>query len=132
MSHVFAGILGAVAMSATLGAVQLASGSSLSGPPAVIAAHAQSDSINRALKSDRSSPITQTASSRTISVSPAGLEATSVLVRIPTSVPAIKSSDATRQLTPTQVRRAANFACEPVVSVLTDVAKTLSPGRCVT
>ncbi len=133
MSHIFAGIIGAVAMSATFGAVQLASGSSLTGEPASIAATAQSNSVNRSLKSDRAAPLTQASASRTISVAPAGLDSTSILVRIPATVTAVKSSDGiSRPLTPAQTRRASNFACEPVVSVLTDVAKVLGPGRCVT
>ena len=130
MSHIFAGILGAVAMSATFGAVQLASGSSLSGTPAVIAANAQSDAVNRSGKSDRSAPVTHASSSRTILVAPAGDDATSVLVRIPATVKA--SASAIRPLTPAQTRRASNFACEPVVSALTDVAKLLGPGCCMT
>ena len=130
MSHIFAGILGAVAMSATFGAVQLASGSSLSGSPAAIAADAQSNLVNRSIKADRAASVTQTASTRTISLKLSGLEDTSVLVRIPARV-AVKSSANVPRLTPAQTRRAANFACEPMVSVLTDVAKVLAPGRCI-
>ncbi|MDB5549109.1 MAG: hypothetical protein JWP21_2556, partial [Tardiphaga sp.] len=83
MSHVFAGILGAAAMSVAFGAVQFASGSSLTGEPAAIAATAQSNSVNRSVKSDRSPVVARTPSERTISVNLAGLTDTSVLVRIP-------------------------------------------------
>ena len=131
MSHIFAGILGAVAMSATFGAVQLASGSNLAGSPATIAADAQS--IWSIAQSRPIAPpaSTQTASTRTISLKLSGLEDTSVLVRIPARVEAKKASANTPRLTPAQSRRAANFACEPMVSVLTDVAKVLAPGRCI-
>ncbi len=130
MSHIFAGILGAVAMSATFGAVQLALGSGLSGAPAVIAGNAQSDSVNRSGKADRAAPVIHASSSRTILIAPAGVDATSVLVRIPATVKA--SASTLNPSTPAQTRRAANFACEPVVSALTDVAKLLGPGRCMT
>jgi hypothetical protein len=58
------------------------------------------------------------------------LSDTSVLVRIPTvraardglsALPPARSSD-----------RKVTVACEPVVSVLTEVAKLLQPGRCIT
>lgn len=132
MSHIFAGILGAVAMSATFGAVQFASGSSLTGAPETIAAVAQSDAVNRSAKSDRSFSAARTSASRTITVLPAGLDTTSVLVRVPVSVKETGAKFVQTQTSPAQSRRASNMACEPVVSVLTDVAKKLAPGRCVT
>jgi len=67
---------------------------------------------------------------RTISLRLDGLSDTSVLVRIPlarearnapTAPPVKKSGD-----------RKLAVACEPVVSVLTEVAKLLEPGRCIT
>lgn len=131
MSHVFAGLLGAAAMSVTFGAVQFASGSSLSGEPVAIAATAQSNSVNRAIKSDRSAAVARTQSERTISVNLAGLNDTSVLVRVPVTAPAKKVSDGSiAPKASASMRR--TVACEPVVSVLTDVAKLLEPGRCVT
>jgi hypothetical protein len=133
MSHVFAGILGAAAMSVAFGAVQFASGSSLTGEPAAIAATAQSNSVNRSVKSDRSPVVARTPSERTISVNLAGLTDTSVLVRIPANVPAKKMSPVS--VAPKALasnRQPSTVACEPVVSVLTDVAKLLGPGRCVT
>lgn len=133
MSHILAGLFGAAAMSVAFGAVQLASGSGLEGAPATIAAHAQSDAVNRSVKSDRASAASQAGATRTISLNLAGMNDTSVLVRIPANTP-VKASDAVSRppLSPQQARRAANFACEPVVSGLTEVAKLLGPGRCIT
>lgn len=133
MSHILAGIMGAAAMSVAFGAVQLASGSSLNGAPSTIAANAQSDSVNRAIKADRVTTVSQPSATRTISLNLAGLNDTSVLVRIPAKTPVKASgSDLRHTLSPQEARRAATFACEPVVSALTEVAKLLAPGRCVT
>lgn len=69
---------------------------------------------------------------RTISLRFNALSDTSVLVRVPVAkearnmppAPGVKpSGDRNRRMT---------VACEPVVSVLTEVAKLLQPGRCVT
>lgn len=91
--------------------------------------------INRAAKSDRIAgariPVGQR---QTISIRPDKVSGTSFLLRVPaepqeearnrTPIPGL-----TRQ--PANARRPA-VACEPVVSVLTEVAKQLQPGRCVT
>jgi hypothetical protein len=68
---------------------------------------------------------------RTISIRLDRLADTSVLIRIP----AVKE---TRNLPPAPLPlnkpgdRKLKVACEPVVSTLTEVAKLLQPGRCVT
>jgi hypothetical protein len=133
MSQLSRGLFAAVAVSALCGvggAVQFAAGRDLSGfaqnPPATLEA-----SINRAAKADRAARVPGAAmQTRTISLPLYGLSDTSVLIRIPVAREArngpaapvvIKSGD--RKLT---------VACEPVVSVLTEVAKRLQPGRCVT
>jgi hypothetical protein len=131
MSQLATGILGAIAVSLTCGAVQFALGRDLSG----IMPQPSRDSataVNRATKADRAARVAGAAQpTQTISLRVAALSDTSVLVRIregrknpPTNPPSrflTKSSD--RKLT---------VACEPVVSVLTEVAKLLQPGRCVT
>ena len=83
-------------------------------------------SINRATKADRgarlASPAAQT---QTISLRLKGLSDTSVLVRIPWP----RSPAAALRAFAGQVRRRTTaVACEPVVSVLTEVAKQLSPA----
>lgn len=123
------GIFGAVAVSLTFGAAQLASGLDL--------ASIQQDpvgtpdsAINRMVKADRAVGVAGTAApTRTISIRLHGLPDTSVLVRIPVAqearnrapAPSLKWGD-----------RKMAVACEPVVSVLTEVARQLQPGRCVT
>jgi|SRR6185437_113499 hypothetical protein len=86
--------------------------------------------INRAAKADRaalaSGPARQT---QTVALRLNDLADTSVMIRVPVArnvprAPAsllIKSGESKHTI-----------ACEPVVSVLTEVAKRLQPGRCVT
>ncbi|MEA2880850.1 MAG: hypothetical protein QOH32_69 [Bradyrhizobium sp.] len=130
MSKIFSGILGTLAVTLSLGAAQYASGSDLVGlarqssalPP-------QTATINRDSKADRAGLPANALKTRTISVSVDGLTDTSVLVRVPVARQEARNAPApvtTRQ----QVAR--TVACEPVVSVLTEVAKQLQPGRCVT
>jgi hypothetical protein len=54
---------------------------------------------------------------------------TSVLLRVPAATEAGNAKPASLLLTP---GRKPTIACEPVVSSLTEVAKLLQPGRCVT
>jgi hypothetical protein len=75
---------------------------------------------------------------RTISLRLDALTDTSVLIRLPVarqSDAGTKESDKqarnTRSLFKSQDRKT-SVACEPPVSVLTEVAKQLQPGRCVT
>jgi hypothetical protein len=124
-------IFGAAAVTLTFGAVQLASGrdlSSVSQEPAALAV----DGINRAAKADRAvGAARSSAQTQTISLRLNGLSDTSVLVRMPVAQAArpASSSPASSSLTAPGERK---LACEPVVSVLTEVAKQLQPGRCVT
>jgi len=108
MSRIFTGILGVVAVSLSFGAVQLASGSDL---------HRLRQSAASALKT------------QTISVRVDGLADTSILVRVPVARKEASSAPAPVVSTKPMAR---TVACEPVVSVLTEVAKQLQPGRCVT
>jgi hypothetical protein len=131
MSKTFAGILSAIAVSLSFGAVQFASGNDLHGvlkQPV----EAPAASINRGAKSDRADVSATALKTQTISVRVDGLTDTSILVRVPVA-------EATRKETrnapaPTLAKEPVSrtVACEPVVSVLTEVAKRLQPGRCVT
>ena len=117
-------VLGAAALSVTVGAVQFASGHDLSVP---LLAGNPADLVNRAAKSDRAALGAAVMPTRTIGFRPGDLPDTSVLVRIPLvraahAPPAIKSGQSGKPM----------VACEPVVSVLTEVARKLQPGRCVT
>lgn len=126
----FKGILGASAVSLTFGAVQLASGRDLgraSQAPVlqVSLLSAGAGSINRAAKADRLAGISASAGrTQTISLRLDGLSDTSVLVRLPVAHAARDTSFAK----PGDRK----VACELVVSVLTEIAKQLEPGRCVT
>ena len=140
MSNTRNGILGIIAVSATFGAAQLASGHDLtSGLKAFTGAPI--GGVNRAAKADR--PVTVTAPgspTQTISIRVDRIADTSVLVRIPRQQEAkssakAKSSVSSRVPAPALIQsqeRKATVACEPMVSVLTEIAKRLQPGRCVT
>jgi hypothetical protein len=137
MSQMFAGILGAVAVSLTFGAVQFASGSDLVTTGRDVSqadvSQANDDGVNRAAKADRANlSKTSIGQSETIAVRLDGVSDTSVLVRLPA-----KLREEARNRSPGAAKepvspRKTTVACEPVVSVLTEVAKLLQPGRCVT
>jgi len=131
MSQMRAGVLGAIAVSATLGAAQLASGHDLtSGLRAFSpASPAPAAGVNRAGKADRGVSVAlSSAPTQTISIHVDRFADTSLLVRIPRPQNAHKTAPALIK----SEERKPTLACEPVVSVLTDVAKHLQPGRCVT
>jgi hypothetical protein len=119
----------------TLGAVPLALGRDLTGASdhhwATAPAGVISTGVNRTAKTDRVAAAASAAVTRTISLQVNGLSETSVLLRIPVA-------DAAARRTPAPIlvksgeRKSATVACEPMVSVLTEVAKQLQPGRCVT
>jgi hypothetical protein len=138
MSGNFFGVLAAVAASLSFGAVQLASGGDLAvaGRNAGQGQGATNDNgVNRSAKSDRAGmPRIMAGQSQTISVRLDELSATSILIRLPARFgeeaqdrPAVP--DLAKQ--PVNTRKSM-VACEPVVSVLTEVAKQLQPGRCIT
>jgi hypothetical protein len=124
MSQLARGLFGAVAVTLSLGVAQLASGGDLTQ-----IAHSSGQSvdhhINREAKSDRAAVARQVRQSETVSVNMVGQ---SILVRIPSE----QLGEARR--TPSMLTPAAKrvVACEPVVSVLTELARQLQPGRCVT
>ena len=143
MSQMFSVQKVVVAAALTIAAAPFAMGGELPAwlvrSPVVATANApafvsdQSNAVERAGKSDRA-PVTRAGvASQTFSIEPSGLSGTSVLVRVVSQKPDRRVNDkpATQiQLRSKSVRPRA--ACEPVVSMLTEVAKRLEPGRCVT
>ena len=130
------GILSAIAVSLTCGAAQFALGRDLAVNPQDRLQQSMEDlatsgtAINRSAKTDRATGIAGSAAqSRTIMLRPEGQPDISVLVRIPMAQAARKGL--APSLTKSPDRKMA-VACEPMVSVLSEVAKLLQPGRCVT
>ena len=124
MSQIQKGIFGALAIGLTLGAVQLAFAHDLIGGSQA-AAVAGTD-VNRAAKSDRATVPVSPTRTQTIALRPNEVADTSVLVRVPVPTRPVPPSMSKPRNTKTAI------ACEPPVSVLTDVARLLQPGRCVT
>jgi hypothetical protein len=133
MSQIRKGIFSALALSAMFGAVQLAFAHDLMGAR-VAAPAAPETGINRAAKTDRAAVPSSPGQTQTFALRPDGLTDTSVLVRVPVAREArneARDRPAPPSVPKSGVRKTA-VACEPVVSVLTEVAKLLEPGRCVT
>jgi hypothetical protein len=143
MSRLATGIYGAIALSLTLGAAQLASGRDLSdaSQDGLQQDRLQSafreplttggTAVNRAAKADRvASMAGSPAQTRTIALRLEGFSDTSFLVRVSVANGADGASSAPALIKPGN--RKMMVACEPVVSVLTEVAKRLQPGRCMT
>ena len=131
MSQLSRGIVGAIAVSLTFGAA-LAANRDLGGTQA---SAVTSEAINRAAKADRADGAAGSAApTRTISLRLDALTATSVLIRLPVTQGNGKEARNNVPVPPVakpQARKT-TVACEPPVSVLTEVAKRLEPGRCVT
>lgn len=146
MSHLSTGALGLVAASLAFGGVQfgMASDDGLVRGDASLRSAVTRDiaaTVNRAIKTDRGAlvPAAADRTTTTLSFQLRGLDDTSIAMRLPTAEAArlraavsggiavnraaVKASDS---------RPKAMIACEPVVSPLTDVAKQLAPGRCLT
>jgi len=142
--------LALIAVGVGVGAIQLASGredlgaaiSADSGAGAALVVPSVSvrnvaTTVNRAAKSDRAvGSVSTSQTQRTITLRLEGIPDTSVLVQIPVQIgpkvqdeardgPAISSA-------PRSTTGKPMIACEPVVSVLTEVARRLPPGRCLT
>jgi hypothetical protein len=132
MSQILKGILGTLAVSLTLGAVQFASGHDLAGGKAIAtapeSAAAPVSITNRIAKADREALPAVRIRTRTVALRLDSLADTSVLIRVPVVAEETRARPLPSMLRPGR----AAVACEPVVSVLTDVAKQLQPGRCVT
>ena len=145
MSQLSKAIFGIIAVSLSLGAAQLASGHDLTDrwqavtetPTTGIAS-----AINRSSKADRALVVGGSSQqSQTISLRLESLSDTSVLIRMPVAKSSEKlidkpETDARNGAAPSLFKsgdgRKSAVACEPMVSVLTEVAKQLLPGRCVT
>ena len=136
MSQIFKAIFATLAVSATFGAVQLASGHDLIGGRQVASTEPAGE-INRGAKADRVVLKVAQNPTETITIRSVGLPDTSVVVRIPVAQapaqPAAREAVRIRPESPAKPGVATRvIACEPPVSVLTEVAKLLQPGRCVT
>ena len=136
MSQLSRGVFAAIAVSLTCGVVQFALGRDLSrGPQDTVSApeaatNVNNIDINRAAKADRAAGmVARPVQTQTISLRLDVLSDTSVLIRIP--VAQARKSPSAPAVTKSGERKMA-VACEPVVSILTEVAKQLQPGRCVT
>ncbi|MDD1527596.1 hypothetical protein C7U92_17475 [Bradyrhizobium sp. WBOS7] len=140
MSQIHKVFLGAIAMAATLGAVQLASGHDLADRWQAVAdlpshslSHAPAHNVNRAGKADRIAELKPAAvPTRTVSMRLNDLAATSVLLRVPAAIETGNAKPPALLQNQKKVRTKPTIACEPMVSSLTEVAKLLQPGRCVT
>ena len=134
MSQIFKAFLATLATSATFGAVQLASGHDLTGLrqlASTAASAVPAADINRGAKADRAALKAAPGQTETITIRSVGLEDTSVVIRFPVVAnEAVRNRPAPPATKPGAAKTA--IACEPPVSVLTEVAKLLQPGRCVT
>jgi hypothetical protein len=143
MSQIFKAILAGLAITAGFGAVQLASGHDLTGLRQ-LAATAPAADVNRAAKADRVVLRAAPGQTETITIRGVSLEDTSVVVRVPVvqapvvqapvvQTPVAREDVRNRPASPAKPGASKmTVACEPPVSVLTEVAKLLQPGRCVT
>ena len=137
MSQIFKAISVALAITAGLGAAQLASGHDLAGR-LQLAATAPAADVNRAAKADRVVLRAAPSQTETITIRGVSLEDTSVVVRVPVvqapvQTPVVREDVRNRPASPAKPGASKmTVACEPPVSVLTEVAKLLQPGRCVT
>ena len=130
-------VFGAAALAVSVGVAQLAAGGDLRQSQLQSQPEARAElqsaalvTVNRTAKADRASS-GAVAPGLTFAVRPIDAAASSYLVRIPV----VASSEAPRPAPtrPAQIPSGKPMvACEPVVSMLTDVAKLLQPGRCVT
>jgi hypothetical protein len=126
-------IFGTLAVALSFGAAQLAFGRDLAETAISAAPSGTPDAaINRATKADRVAGLVASAApTRTVSLRFDGLSDTSVLIRVPLVTDATPNARGGSSVTKPGDQRIA-VACEPVVSVLTEVARHLQPGRCVT
>ena len=129
MSQIIKGIFGALAVTLAFGALQYASGHDFVGRQTV--SLAPETGVNRTAKADRVTVVPSPTPTQTIALRFDSLADTSILLRVP-----VVKSEARSRPTPPQVTKSGvwkrTVACEPVVSVLTEVAKQLEPGRCIT
>jgi hypothetical protein len=157
MSYIRKGILGAAVISVSFAAAQFALGEDLT--VGMRTAGIPDQAVDRSAKTDRAPILAEpVAPTQTISIHVDRVPDTSVLVRIPVAAhedqgstdkpgadqgTAVNQDSANQGSAPQgnaapaaqQVRephKGPLASCEPVVSVLTDIAKRLQPGRCIT
>ncbi|WP_312010197.1 hypothetical protein [Bradyrhizobium cenepequi] len=123
--------MGTLAVSLTFGAVQFAAGHDLVGGGSLTTSTKEEHNVNRAAKADRAAVPAATGKTETISLKLDSLAESSVVIRVPIIRDEARSRPKPPELIKSGERRM-TVACEPVVSVLTEVAKRLQPGRCVT
>lgn len=136
-SGISKGIFGAAILSLTFGALAWGRDLVQQDPrnQFVKVGAATSATINRAAKADRAARVGGSViQTQTVGLRLNDLANTSVLIRVPV---AREIRNQTRNGAPGSLliksgESKATVACEPVVSVLTEVAKRLRPGRCVT
>ncbi len=148
MAHLASGTLGVMAGVLALGAVHLevAAGNGLLGPaqrgdaattiPARADTRAIAINVDRSAKGDRDLAVAP-AGGLTISFMVPGVSDSSVMVRMPSGeADALRKAPASSTIGKESSERSTvakrPVACEPVVSVLTPVAKQMGAGRCVT
>jgi hypothetical protein len=131
MSQIHKAFLGAVAITFALGAAQLASGHDLADRWQAVSDKPGHD-VNRAGKADRLADIKPGVPTRTVSMRLNDLADTSVLLRVPAVIETGNAKPPVVLQNQKQGRNKPTIACEPIVSSLTEVAKLLQPGRCVT
>ena len=135
-------VLSAIASALSVGAVQFAAGHDLTA--GLLSPASTSDLVNRSAKADRAQVLPSVGQTKTISLRLSQFADTSFLLRVPAAqMPAntagesmgttaspsqlvIKSDETKRETAKRPI------ACEPSVSILTEIAKSLQPGRCVT
>jgi hypothetical protein len=124
------GIFGAAVLSLTFAAV--AYGRDLIGQDGVSPLNVDtSATINRSAKADRGARASGASlQSQTVAMRLNDLANTSVLIRVPVARAAGNGAPASLLIKSGEGKRA--VACEPPVSVLTEIAKRLQAGRCVT
>lgn len=145
MSKVSSLVVGVVSGAAMFGAIQYASGNDLSGSSlrgtlterdTAISTASFNPTVNRTAKGDRDTTPAKFDPGQTLSFHVHGLTDTSVLLRLAGPGPAPKAQEkpaSTKATPPADLKpRKATVACEPPVSMLTEVARSLQPGRCVT
>ena len=131
MLQIHQAFFGAAAIVFALGAAQFASGHDLADRWSGTSKAPAGDIVNRSAKADRiADPRPAAIPTRTVTLRLNDLADTSVLLRVPT-VEARNIKPSAPSLLQSRTRKP-TVACEPVVSSLTEVAKLLQPGRCVT
>lgn len=128
MSQIHKAFFGAAAIALTLGAMQFAFGHDLADRWQAVT-DKPADMVNRSAKADRLTNLKPAAiPTRTVSLRLNALPDTSVLLRVPRA----EARNVKPPVLPQSKSRRPTIACEAVVSSLTEVAKLLQPGRCVT